>query len=307
MATSTTSSSFHLFKFMEQTIASLKLRGCIRSSEAYSSTLRSLRKFTQGEDVAFDKIDIDLIAAYEAFLLQRGVTRNTSSFYIRILRTIYKRAVDYGIAHGEPEKLFKEVYTGIDKTLKRALPTSLITKIKEMDLSFSRALTFARDMFLFSFYTRGMSFVDIAYLRKSDICDGFIYYFRRKTGTRLIVKVERCMEEIIERYKYKRIGSPFLLPIIKNDDENAYRQYVSASHMVNRSLRRIGRIADLDIPLTMYVARHSWANAARRKNIPLSIISEGMGHSSEKTTKIYLDELDNNLIDRANRKIISSI
>ena len=224
---------------------------------------------------------------------------NTISFYMRILRAVYNRAVEKELT---PQKYpFRHVYTGVDKTVKRAVPVKVIKALKELNLSMKSSLDFARDMFMFSFYTRGMSFVDMAYLKKTDLQNGILTYCRRKTGQRLTVKWEKCMEEIIK--KYPSNSSTYLLPIIK-EQGNERKQYDNALHLVNYRLKDLSGMLKLQRPLTMYVARHSWASVAKVRNVPLSVISEGMGHDSEKTTQIYLASLEASVVDKANKMIL---
>lgn len=292
------------FSFMESVIANLKESGKTRLSETYASTLNSFRRFRGDKDLEADGMDSDLLTAYEAHLKANGVSPNSSSFYMRNLRAVYNRAVEKGLtAQRFP---FKHVYTGVEKTVKRAIPLKAVRRIKEMDLSMNPALDFARDMFLFSFYTRGMSFVDMAYLRKKDLSGGVLSYRRRKTGQRLSVKWEKCMQEIVG--KYDTAQSAYLLPVIRPDSGVEERkQYIYASHNINRSLKTIGRELGLSVTLTLYVARHAWASIARSKNVPLPVISEGMGHDSEATTRIYLASLDTAEIDKANSMILKSL
>ena len=293
-----------LFLFMERLIANQKMLGKIRLSETYASVLRSLKRFREGEDIDMKDIDSDMIKRYEIYLRNRGVTPNTSSFYMRNLRAIYNRAVEKGLIFDK--KPFKNVYTGIDKTIKRAVSLKIIKKIKELDFSAKPTFEFARDMFLFSFYTRGMSFVDMAYLRKKDLSNGVLSYRRRKTGQQLYIRWEKCMQDIVE--KYDNTTSLYLLPIIKpisNIEER--KQYIYAAHNINHSLKIIGKKLEISVPLTMYVARHAWASIAKNKNVPLSVISEGMGHNSEATTRIYLASLDTVAIDKANNMILKLI
>lgn len=292
-----------LFEFSEAVVASTRAAGKYRTAETYASALRSFRRYTKGRDVALEEIDSDMMVAYEAYLRRGGVSANTSSFYMRNLRALYNRAVEKELI--PPHNPFRHVYTGVDKTTKRAVSLDVIRQIKRMDLSSNRSLDFARDMFLFSFYTRGMSFVDMAYLRKSDLKQGVLVYRRRKTGQQLIVKWEACMQAIVR--KYDVATSPYILPIITDPNVNDRSQYLKASHMVNRHLKSIGRSLMIPIPLTMYVARHAWASIAKSKNVPLSVISEGMGHDSESTTRIYLASLDNMAIDRANSLILRAL
>ena len=289
-----------MFDFMEQVIKNLKDLGKTRSTESYTATLNSFKRFRDQKDLLMNNLNAEIIQSYEVFLKNNGLCPNTSSFYMRILRAVYNRAVEKGFV--VQQYPFKHVYTGIDKTIKRALPLQCIKNIKNMDLSGNPPLEFARDMFLFSFYTRGMSFVDMAYLEKKHLKNGILCYRRRKTGKMLMIKWEKCMQELVE--KHCNPQSVYLLPIISSPGIEGRKQYLNGIHNINHRLKTLGELLDLSIPLTLYVARHSWASIARFQKIPLSVISEGMGHESEKTTLIYLATLDTTAVDRANRAIL---
>ena len=283
-----------------QQIARLKRLGKIRTSETYTAAFRSFNGFMNDKEVLFNQISADLIAEYEAYLKGRGNSPNTISFYMRVLKAVYNRAVEDGLT--EQRHPFKSVYTGVEKTIKRALSLNDIRRIKGLDLSLMPNLDYTRDMFLFSFYTRGMSFIDMAYLRKKDLQNGTLSYRRRKTGQRLFIKWERCMQEILDKYLVNE--TEYLLPIITKRDDDYRKQYANELHRENHLLNKIGKQLDLPIPLTMYVGRHSWASIAKSRNVPISVISEGMGHDSENTTQIYLASLDTSVVDRANKKIL---
>lgn len=289
-----------LFNFMHAVIVQLQQMGRLRTSETYRATLRSFMHFRENSDIFLDEFTPDLMIMYEAYLHNRGLIKNSTSFYMRILRAVYNRAVEKGIVDNQYP--FKHVYTGIDKTVKRAISLRAIKQIKKLDLSSQPSLCFARDMFLFSFYTRGMSFIDMAYLRKKDLCQGTLSYRRRKTGQQLFIKWERCMQTIVTRYNVPQ--SEYLLPIIKPQNGDERRQYQNAMYQINRKLKIIGKMVNLQQPLTLYAARHSWASIAKNNNIPISVISKGMGHDSEMTTQIYLASLDSAVVDRANSMII---
>ena len=294
--------SLSLFNFMQEVIVELQQMGKQRTSETYRSTLRSFMQFRDGKDVSLNDINSDLMRRYEAYLMGRGLIKNSSSFYMRILRAVYNRAVEKDLTINRNP--FKHVYTGIDKTVKRAIPLKIIKQIKNLDLSLRPSLDFARDMFLFSFYTRGMSFIDMAYLKKKDLSNGILSYRRRKTGQQLFIRWEKCMQEIVEKYDTDYC-SPYLLPILKYPYDRS--QYKNMLYRTNKSLKDIAKMVGLSIPLTLYVARHSWASIAKSKNIPISVISEGMGHDSEMTTQIYLASLDNAVVDRANAQILKDL
>ena len=290
-----------LFGFMQDIIRQLKQLGKVRTSETYTAALASFMKL---QDILLGEIDSDTMMLYEAWLKGKGICPNSTSFYMRILRAVYNRAVEKELT--EQKYPFKHVYTGIDKTVKRAVPLKEIKHIKELDLTLKPHLEYARDMFLFSFYTRGMAFIDMAYLKKSDLKNGILTYRRRKTGQQLTIKWEKCMEEIVSKYK-NAYNTEYLLPIIVNPLVDARKQYRNAIYRVNTALKDIAKSVGLSIALTMYCTRHSWASIAKTKNIPISVISEGMGHDSEETTRIYLASLDTSIVDKANSLIIKSL
>ncbi len=292
-----------LFRYMEGLITYFRRNGNERTAETYMATLRSFRKFHMGEDIMLDCLDSGAVEAYAAWLRRRGLTPNTISFYNRILRAAYNRAVEDGLI--ENRYPFRHVYTGVDKTVKRALPLAIIRRIKDLDLSMAHELDFARDMFMMSFMLRGMSFIDMAFLLKKNMANGYVSYRRRKTGQRLIIKWTVEMQAILDKYPENQ--SVYLLPIIPNPGVNPRSRYRNVGYNINRNLKRIGESLGLAHPLTLYVARHSWASAAKAKGIPLPVISEGMGHDSEATTRIYLAELDTSAVDQANQLILHSL
>ena len=298
------SNEHSLFNFMQSVIAQLQQMGKQRTSETYRCTLKSFMQFREDKDVLLEDIDSDLMLMYEAYLRGRGLTKNSTSFYMRILRAVYNRAVEKEMTTNRNP--FKHVYTGIDKTIKRAISLKAIKQIKNLELSLQPSLDFARDMFLFSFYTRGMSFIDMAYLKKKDLSNGILSYRRRKTGQQLLIRWEKCMQEIVDKYEISQ--SNHLLPIIKPFNEIDERtQYQNAMYLINRKLKIIGKMIGVQLPMTMYTARHSWASVAKNKNVPISVICEGMGHDSEMTTQIYLASLDTAVVDKANSMILNSL
>lgn len=290
-----------VFEYIKTQITRLKNTGRERTSETYRQVLMSFMRFRSDEDLYFDMMDEDLICRYESCMRASGLCRNTTSFYMRTLRSVYNRAVEDGLTTQNTP--FRRVYTGVDKTSKRAISLKEIKKIKELDLSDTPVLDFARDMFLFSFYMRGMSFIDIAYLKKKDLSNGFVVYNRRKTGQQMVIKWERNMEGIAN--KHFNENSIYLFPIITKQNGKERQQYLNQMLLINRHLKKIAELAKISIPLTMYVARHSWASIAQSRNIPMQAISLGMGHDNEETTRIYLASIQTNVIDNANSKIIA--
>lgn len=273
-----------------------------RTAEAYKSALNSFNKFANNQPVSLETINPALMENYEKYLEKRSICMNTISFYLRILKAVYKRAVRHDLV--VDKKPFVNVYTGVAKTRKRALDLESIKKIKKAETLDEMELM-AQKMFLFSFYTRGMSFVDMAYLKKSDVKNGVLQYKRRKTGQRIIIKWEPVMQEIVN--SFKSYNEVYLMPIIRNVGKGERNQYRYLQYLINKKLTELGKRLQLPCELTMYVSRHSWATIAKYNDVPLSVISDAMGHSSEKMTNIYLKSLNESIIDETNSKIIKLV
>ena len=292
-----------LFAYMNLRISRLREHGRKGTAEHYATALRSFSAFRGGDDVMIDSIDRDMIESYEAWMKTRGLKPNTVSFYLRTLRCVYRRAVsELSVEDRNP---FRCVFTGREQTMKRALPAETLKKMRKLKLPAGTPLAYARDMFLLSFYLRGMSFIDMAYLRTEDLTGRYLNYRRKKTDQLIRIKWLPEMQRIVNRYL--KPPEPYLLPIFSHPGEDSTVDYHRIAAGINRSLKKIGVMLGVEIPLTMYVARHSWASVARQKGVSLSLISEGMGHTSEATTRIYLSTLDTTLIDHANSLVIKSI
>lgn len=292
-----------VFSFFRQNITMLNEAGRHSTADRYHQTLNSFMSFREGCDLHFDNVTPQLTLAYETWLRNNHLCRNTTSFYMRIMRTLYNRAVKASLTIDRHP--FSHVYTGIDKTAKRAITLHDIKRIKEADLSHDTTLDFARDMFLLSFYMRGISPIDLAYLRKTDISQGSIMYSRSKTGQPMRIHIEPDIQILLD--KYKETGTHYLLPIIKREDGTEHTQYRNRTQLINRHLKELSDKLNLSTPITLYVARHSWASIAQTQQIPLRIISAAMGHDSVLTTQIYLASIQTSQIDEANSKIISSL
>ena len=343
-----------------------RAEGRQRRAEIWRTTFNSFSRFLGGKDIGLRQMEGRLMQRYENCLLAGGLCPNTTSFYLRNLRSAYSKAVKAKLCPAPRQNPFSEVYTGVAKTRKRAVCADTLRAIRKLDLDGRPDLDYARNLFLLSFYTRGMAFADMAGLRRSDLKEGILCYVRRKTGRPLFIHWEERMQETVEalwrdaeamgaavrQRGGKRLsrrdagqlasnrgktvgkkrdagclgtgmvggkgtassragkdadGEDYLLPIIRDGEAHARSAYRNVQYKVNQSLKEIGKMLGLKMPLTMYVARHSWASLAKSKEVPLSVISDGLGHASERVTRIYLSTLDMNAVDEANRMIINGI
>ena len=253
------------------------------------SMLHSLEEFANMELVTFKELTAGFFLGFEHYLWASGCSRNTSACYFRALRAICKGAERQGMLK-DAKRLFSEVFMGYEETRKRALSIEQLRMVADADLEDTPSLGVARDLFILSYYLRGIPFIDLAYLRKTDIQDNVLRYRRSKTGRMLTITLEPWMWEIIKRYRCENTDSPYLLKIIQKPGTipEERRQYESALRLYNKHLYRLSERLGLGVRLTSYVARHTWATLAYNEDIPVSKISAGLSHASEEITHTYL-------------------
>lgn len=275
----------------------------ISTRNNYRTAVASFIRFT-GADVTLADITPDVAEAFQSWLRSRGVCLNTVSCYMRSLRTIYNRAVEAGLV--TDTRPFRRVFTGKAHTDKRSMDIDDIRRLALLELRRGTLLELTRDLFLFSFYAMGMPFVDLAFLKKSQITSGRIVYYRHKTGQRVSVAIEPCMAEIIARHSCK--SGEYVFPILRSDSaDGAVREYATRLTIYNRALKRLAATAGMTQTLTSYVARHTWASVAFMSDVDLKVISKAMGHTNPRTTMVYIRELDDARVEQANRRVISGI
>ena len=316
-------SKTRLIAFLNCETEHQRQNGHISLANNYASAGNSFSRFLKTKnqaDISFKKITPHLVSDYEAWLQTCGLCRNTTSFYIRALQSIYHKAVRLGFT--EDRQPFSGTYRGVARTAKRAIDASEVCQLSMLDIrsallssgdygdgkrldNMQHQLEFARDIFIFCFCARGLTFVDLAHMRKSDVTGNLLVYVRRKTKQRIEVQVEPMMQAVIDRYP---TDTDYLLPILTKTGnvEAVYQQYRYALGRYNASLDTLGAMLG-GLKLTSYVSRHSWASAARQQNVPLSVISQSMGHDSEKTTEIYLKSLECNVINKTNHELLNNV
>ncbi|MDR2627063.1 MAG: site-specific integrase [Dysgonamonadaceae bacterium] len=275
------------------------------SAKACQSILNSLTAFTGNENLPLEEITPAFICSYQEYLRKESLNRNSISSYMRSLRAILNKAVDRKLIPAPCENPFAHVYTGIYKTKKRALDPDEIRRLSELaeEADLSQALHSTLQYFLFAFHACGMSFIDLAFLRKCDISDDHILYCRKKTGCMIPVKITRPMREILDYFSPAVVGSPYAFPIINPKKPDEYRQYETALRSQNRRLKKVCEMAGIEKNVSTHVSRHSWATVAKREYISIAVISDCLGHQDEKTTAIYMDSFNTNVTDMASERV----
>ena len=294
-------SDITVFKYTEEFIKKLIKSGKIGNSTIYQTTLNAFKKFRNEKDLTFNQLSYRVVKDFEESLLERKIKFNSISLYLRTLRAIYNYAIKDKVA--QPALYpFRDLRMKSETTSKRALTKEDIINLRTLDIAPGSDLDKARDYFLFSFNLRGMSLVDMAFLKHSNIVNGRLQYARQKTGQKISIKITPEAEAIIKKLSYSDKPDAFVLPIIERKGKE-YLDYRNALRLTNKKLRLIGEMAKCSIRVSTYVSRHSWATIAKRSGIPMAVISEGLGHDSEKTTHIYLDSFENKVLDDANELI----
>ena len=294
--------------FMKQVARGLQMEGNFGTAHVYRSSLNATIAYCGKEDFTFYEVSPERLKGFEVHLRSRGCSWNTVSTYLRTFRAVYNRAVDLRKAPYVPH-LFRSVYTGTRADHKRALGEEDIKKVfARLSQAFvgSPSLRKAQELFILMFLLRGLPFVDLAYLRKSDLRDLVITYRRRKTGRSLSVTVTPEAMAILKKYISRDDTSPYLFPLLKSGEgtKEAYREYQSALRSFNQQLMLLGEWLALNDRLSSYTARHTWATSAYNCEIHPGIISEAMGHSSITVTETYLKPFRSRKIDEANTQII---
>lgn len=286
-----------VFSFWEKRIKNLIESNKLGNSRAYKNTYSVFKKYRKDKNLTFDELSYQEISKFNIYLLSKGLKINGISFHLRTIRALYNLAINVGVASKDAYP-FERFKIKSEKTVHRALSREEVKRIRDLKPD-EYSTKLAQDFFMFSFYTRGMSFIDIVNLKVNDINNDRLHYTRAKTGTKFTIKLTDTAIEIIERYANIENKDSYIFPVIQHE-KTKFIEYKNAMQKTNKKLKEIGNITECSIPLTTYVARHSWATIAKRGGVSTSVISEGLGHATELITQIYLDGFENNVIDDAN-------
>ncbi len=303
--------------YMPEVIEMLKREGKFPAMHVYACTLRSYEKFCAEErypknttaSLSMQEIFTpERLKEYEDWLAGQQSSPNTISTYMRTLQAVYNRWMSPGIEGYNPV-LFKDVYTKVESRTKRALTAEQMEQLRNTDFSVltlrqQQVLTY----FLLMFMLRGMPFIDLAHLRKSDLRNRRITYRRHKTGKLMVVDVPPDAMRLLQKYRDKT-DSEYLFPLLHGDlfmEEHHHRYQETLRHF-NRELARLMKQLLPGVSVSSYTARHTWATLAYHSGVPVGLISQSLGHSSIRVTMTYLKPFDAEVIDRINRQVISLV
>lgn len=301
------SSSKLVFEFFEELMDRLNKTGKAGNHRAYKMTRNALKKFYSGIDLDFSDIDYVFLKKFESHLFQQGCTDGGVSFYMRTLRAAINEAIrcDYAAQESYPfSTQFNRNGYSIShlKSQAKPRPLSLIDMDKVKNFSFEKYPHLSKSVryFLFSYYARGMNFIDMAKLKWSDIYNGRIEYLRAKTGKKLSIKISEPLEKILSCFKGG--NDIYVFPVLTDFHKTAQQikdRVRKCLKYYNKDLKQIASVLDIDIVLTSYVARHSYATTLKKKGIEIAVISEAMGHADVATTQAYLEKFSSDIVDNA--------
>lgn len=293
--------------FIESARAEIKKASSTCSHSTTDNRLTAINAFSlflkdrAEEGLSLEEMTTDHIKAFERWSLDKGQKLNYVRCNLRNLRALINR-----INNGRGKALFEGIRTSNAQTDKRAVDEGVIKRLEDKPFHLNVRKALARDIFLFCFYAMGIPLVDAAFLKKSQLKDGYIIYYRQKTHRQVKIKVVPKLEQVIARLTPPK--SPYLLPILTSENqEDAKHQYQRFLQRYNRTLAGLSKDIRQDCRLTSYTPRHSWASIAFKKGININVISQALGHANTRTTQTYIRDLTGDQLNEANMTVIQSI
>lgn len=274
------------------------------SAKWYKDSIVAITKFNEDQPVKFFELTVTFLKEFELEHKSKGNSNNTISAYLRAVRAIFNSAVreDKYEPDKNPFQFYKIPTTR--RTKKKALPKENFVEIRKLNYPEGSNLFHTKNYILSMFNCRGMNLIDLAKLKVESIKGDRIFYGRSKTDDLLSIKITKELVSILNYYTMGKKQEDFIFPIGYNGSVAKFKKYRSDRRLFNKLCKIIAKDANLDVPLTSYYIRHSWATIAKNLGISTEVISEGLGHHSLKTTEIYLKSFDNAVLDDANELIV---
>lgn len=268
---------------------------------AYINGQKAMLGYLNSNDIQFEDITYSMLKGFEQERRLLGNRGNTISNYLRILRALhYEYCKEADLPQPSIYAKFN-IKRLEERAIKRGLNPKQLRAFIDYEPKPNTIESFAKDIFIFSFLTRGMNLQDIAKLTETNISDGKLYYQRSKTGGQFSIKITDEITNILSRYT----GS-YLFPIIKSND-GVRHQVKLINKTLNNSLKRIAKKIGLPSTFSFVWARHSYSDLARKNGVSIEVIGQALGHSSIKTTELYVKSFSNDELDSVTDLILNNI
>jgi len=305
----------NIHDYFVSVIKTMRDTGHYGNADTYTEILNSLKTFDSNfKDRDFYEIDYNYVIRYDEYYIKKGNGKNARRNKLATLRAILNRAIKDKLALRDTYPFGVDGYSVNklrEQTEKRYLPTTYLNLLKNSS-SIDPRVNFARKLFLFSYYSYGMSFIDMAYLKTANIVlkegGNYIVYKRQKTKNKqniqpIKVLIRKELSELIKELQVmQKPINDYLLPIVDKDLEGAQLHWylkTGPRRRMNDSLKVLANDLELKVNLTTYVSRHTMAMQLRLNSVSIDIIGETMGHQETSTTKIYLDSFEDSVVDDA--------
>lgn len=275
------------------------------SAQWYLSGIKAFIKFNNNQDIRLDQLNVSMLKDFQIDKESRGVKPNSISSHMRAIRAIYNAAINEDRIEVAKNPFHRYKIPSSNQTKKKAISKEDFLNIRKLKYENGSALWHTKNYALIMFNCRGMNLIDLVKLKKSNVHQGRIFYGRSKTSDPLSVKLTSELQEILNHYLKDKSDDDFLFPANYDGSTAKYEKYKTIRRRVNERLKLIAQDAGIEQHFTTYAIRHSWATIAKYMGISTAIISEGLGHSSLKTTEIYLKRFDNTTLDEANERIVA--
>lgn len=302
-----------LAESMSLTIECLREQQKYAAVHTYTATLNSFTAFSTSCHLPMTLDEVftpGRLKEYEEWLRRKGLSWGTVSTYTRTLMAMYNRLFPPGTPEHTPQ-LFDDIHTRVESTTKRALTENQMEELLDTNLdTLPRHLQASMAYFLLMFLFRGMPFIDLACLLKTDVQGNTIVYRRHKTGKQMTVQIPKEAIPLLERCLDRNPDSPYLFPVLPPDEKNPEEIYRNIRKELRKFNKKLSMLALIIVPLakiSSYTARHTWATLSYYLGIPVGIICEALGHSSIKVTENYLKPFGNEKIAEANEQLISHV
>ncbi|RHV89219.1 site-specific integrase [Culturomica massiliensis] len=290
------------FTYFEKHLQDLEEQGRFSTRQCKKGALTIFKEFRKNRDLYFEELNPVIIDEFIKFCQKKDISINSIITLISSLRSVYNKAVFDEIVEIDTAP-FRKVKLKPTETIKRAISKDYVKMIHDYSPKEHANTEAAQDIFMFCYFTRGTSIKDVLYMKVNQIVENRMYYHRLKTNTLYNIKLVNEALQIIKKYSDLKNPNAYVFPFVKGEGREAYKSYHLAYERINRGLKKIARDLCIPVNLTSYVSRHSWATIAKKSNVPISVISEGLGHSSERTTRIYLEAFEDTVLDKANDKV----
>jgi integrase/recombinase XerD len=285
---------------MKDHIDTLKANGLIGNYKKYNTIYNSIIEFHKSENLQFQEIDRAFLKKYEEYLLKNGKVQNTIAGYTTKIRATFNRAIEEAIiSPADSPFLTYKIKHGVVN--KERLDINQIALIENLDLPTEQKIHHARNAFIFAFYAAGMRVSDVLMLKWKSISNGKLSYVMIKTKKSHSLTLPKQAMVILDQYD-KGEPDDFVFPFMNNrvnlnNPEILHGQIGSKTALVNKLLKEIATKAEIDTNVTFHIARHSFADYARKNSDNLYNLSKTLGHSSLNVTQQYLAAFDQKAVD----------